>query len=470
MAYGKRYTAAQKAAYYAKLRGGKRGGNSYGRQKVVSGNGDYFVRFKNNYKKPYRYPGAGARYGSSIGSAIGNSISPGIGGIVGGGIGRGLGRLAQSAIKTVSGFGDYEVSKNSLVYNSDAVPQFTHSDRCTIISHREFISDVRGSTAFKIDSYNINPSNSALFPWLSGLAQNYEQWVVQGMIFEFKTTCATAVASTNTALGTVVLATQYNSLAQQFNSKVQMENYEFAQSSVPSASIMHPIECDPTQTAGQGLFYIDNDGYNANADPRLYNIGKFNIATVGMQAAATIGELWVTYKICLLKPKLNGMTSIGEHFVLDPTTVTSVNPFGDNPILSTSSTSYAVQNTDQASVALKSSPWSGATSNTAIYINPNFVGYLQFTYSLACPAGVAYVDPLPSIFGTLEFTDFLFAVEQKVYNIIDVGIQISFVIKCPGGLIGPTYPYLTLTAGTLPAGTSTIADLAIFSVPANLTN
>ena len=95
-----------------------------------------------------------------------------------------------------------------------------------------------------------------------------------------------------------------------------MENYEFAQSSVPSSSVMHPIECDPSQTAGQGLFYVDNDGYSSSADPRLYNVGKFNIATVGMQAAATIGELWVTYKICFLKPKLQGSATVADHGIL----------------------------------------------------------------------------------------------------------------------------------------------------------
>lgn len=434
----KKYTAAEKADYYKKMAN----------------------RLKKNYNKPYQYAGAGR----GIGSAIGNMIAPGIGGIVGGALGHG----AHAAIKTITGFGDYTVSENSLVYNRDAVPQFTNNGRCTEICHREFVGDIRGSTNFNIATYDINPANAALFPWLSGIAQNYEQWVVQGMVFEFKTTCATAVASTNTALGTVIMATQYNSLAPEFNNKIQMENYEFAQSTVPSASIMHPIECDPKQTAGQGLFYVNNDGYSSQADPRLYNVGKFSIATVGMQAAATIGELWVTYKICFIKPKLQGMQSVGDHWILDLTDLQSGRPFGTNPTLSESSTSYDVEGTDQALTAIRVSPWTSVTDNISVFINPNYMGKLIVVYEIQVPTGVAYADPVLTPFGSLSVDSTLFSTAQKIYGTTDTLVQLTFVLNCKGGVVGVVYPYFQLASGVLGTATATDGNLTIMSVPSIL--
>lgn len=315
------YTDKQKLAYYKKKSSMKGKSSNVKPSYSVSGSGDYKTvanRFYKNYKKPYRYPGAGAAIGGAIGGAFGRPA-----------LGSALGSGAHSLVKTVTGFGDYNVSQNSLVYNRDAVPEFSvNNERCTMLTHKEFITDVVGSTLFTKQEFRINPNIGTTFPWLSSIAENYEQYVVQGMIFEYKTTCATAIGSTNTALGTVVLATQYNSLSPPFQSKQQMENYEFAISSVPSQSIMHPIECDPNQTQCGGIFNMA-DPADASGDTRLYDIGRFTIATVGMQAASVIGELWVTYKICLLKPRLR--TDDDESAVLfsnNPGTIISGLPFG----------------------------------------------------------------------------------------------------------------------------------------------
>ena len=465
------YSAAEKAAYYKRKAIARKSVVPY-----VSGKGAYkinYSRFKRNYNKPYKYAGAGRKIGNAIGTAIGGLAgNPAVGGAIGAAVGHG----AHALMKTVTGFGDYNVSKNSLVYNSDAVPQFTGNDRCTVISHREFVGDIRGSTNFEIATYDINPANSQLFPWLSGIAQNYEEWVAQGIIFEFKTTCATAVASTNTALGTVVMATQYNSYAPQFINKQQMENYEFCQSTVPSASILHPVECDPKMTANGGLFYVNNDGYAANADQRLYNIGKFNIATIGMQAAATIGELWVTYKICFMKPKLQSNVSFSDHYILDATNISSATPFGTSAAItmSNSSSSYPYKDTDQANTALITSPWSGVTSNQYLYINPNFVGRLLIVYQLAPAAGGSYVDPTITVFGNCSIVstpalNYGFVNSPKQYLATENDQQYCFLVNCTGGTNGVIYPYIQFSAGTV-SGAGGSANLAIYSVPSNLIN
>lgn len=66
--------------------------------------------------------------------------------------------------------------------------------------------------------------------------------------------------------------------------------------------MIHAIECERSQTTLSEQ-YIRFGAVPAGADPRFYDLGRFSIATVGMQAASVnIGELWVSYDIEFLKP------------------------------------------------------------------------------------------------------------------------------------------------------------------------
>lgn len=163
--------------------------------------------------------------------------------------------------------------------------------------------------AFNMTSYTINPANSRSFPFLAQLAANYEQYEVEGMLYQFRSTSANALNSTNTALGSVIMATQYDVLDAPFASKTEMLNYEFSTSAKPSENVIHMIECEPRQTSVSELFTLTGS-VPTGADPRLYHLGRFSIATVGFQADnVNIGELHVTYQVRLLKPKL--YTSLG---------------------------------------------------------------------------------------------------------------------------------------------------------------
>nr|WAE42794.1 MAG: capsid protein [Cressdnaviricota sp.] len=440
-------------------------------------------RFVNNYNKPYRYPGVGRNIGSVVGRTIGGAAGSMIGGPAGGFIGNNIGnlaggvagQLAHAGIKTITGFGDYKISENSLVYNRDAVPQFSNSKRCTIVSHREFITDIQGSVNFNIQQFQINPGNAQTFPWLSSLAENYEEWVVQGMVFEFKTTSAMAVSSTNTALGTVIMATQYNSLDPLFINKQQMENYEFAQSGAACESIMHPIECDPKLTSNQGLFYINNPNATAVGDQRLYNIGNFSIATVGMQAISTIGELWVTYKVCFLKPRLASITSGSDHWVLTAASLTSSILFGSTPALSSSSTSYGVNSPTQALSALNNNPWTGVSATNTIYINPSFIGNILVIYQINNNGGaVTWVDPVVTVTGNILYISnpagspgLSFYSMQKTP--ITSYMQITYEFKVNGGFASGVSPAILLSGATI-TGTIVNGNLVIFPVSNNLIN
>jgi hypothetical protein len=234
-------------------------------------------------------------------SMMSHSCPPVSGRSVGSAVGGWVGDMAVKAIKSITGFGDYKVSRNSLV-NSNQIPQFSINSRSVLVRHREYVGNVVSpGPAFTTTTFLINPTTS-LFPWLSELANSFEQFRLHGMVVEFKSTSADAISATNTALGSVILATQYNVNSPPFSTQQQMEAYDFVTSCKPSESMIHPIEC-AVSPGGVAEFYVDT-GYGG--DSRLSFLGATILATVGQQAASTLGELWVSYDIELLKPKILG--------------------------------------------------------------------------------------------------------------------------------------------------------------------
>jgi hypothetical protein len=203
----------------------------------------------------------------------------------------------------LTGFGSYALTKNSLVMqNPPMIRNSVNTEGAVIISHREFLADIEGSTAFTIqNTFDLNPGLATGFPWLSQVANAFEEWEPQGMIVEFVSSSGNAVSSTNSALGEVILSTQYNSYAPPFGSKQEMLNQIFAVSTVPSVNAMHPIECAPRQNQ-VARFYTRNSA--PIGDSRLYDLGRLSVATNGQQAVNTIGEIWITYQIAFYKPKL----------------------------------------------------------------------------------------------------------------------------------------------------------------------
>jgi len=253
----------------------------------LEGSGDYNYSYKG--KTPF----------ADVGRYIGKYF--GYGGL-GGALGHGIGRILGS--------GDYETGpmvRSNVLTNSTEVPIFEDAGRGNIVMHREYISDVITAATpgvFQLQSYTINPGNGSTFPWLSTIAQNYEQYKVHGMVFMFKSTSGESVASTNTALGTVIMATDYNVNAPSYRSKNEMEQSQFAQSFKASKSAMHGIECAPGEIP-INAFYVRTGEVASNDSVKWYDMANFQIATQGFQAASVnIGELWVTYLIEFLKPQV----------------------------------------------------------------------------------------------------------------------------------------------------------------------
>lgn len=215
-------------------------------------------------------------------------------------------------IGKIFGSGDYVTASDGVRSNvfmdskgGSQIPQFAGRSEVRI-RHREFLGDVISSataSTFNIQQYPINPGLTQTFPWLAEVCgTTFQQYRINGMVFEFRSMSADALNSTNTALGSVVMATDYDSKDAPFGTKQQMENTMFGVSCKPSSSMIHAIECARTQTSVSEL-YIRNNAVPSGADVRLYDLGNFYIATTGCQGTnVNLGELWVSFDVSLLKP------------------------------------------------------------------------------------------------------------------------------------------------------------------------
>lgn len=245
----------------------------------------------------------------------------------------GAGKAMGAGISKIFGYGDYYTPMQNTLTSSGGPPAFSALTSGFRIKHREYLTDVSSSIGFASTTYSLNPGIATTFPYLSKIAQNFETYKIHGMIFYLNTSSANAIASTNTALGVWGAVTQYDPTEAAFSTKQQCENYVGCQSSVPSNSLIHGVECKPKSNVLDQL-YVRTTTVGAE-DLKFYDHGKTQIFTSGSQSVSTIGELWISYDIEFFKPRLTQTdftTLPQERYYIS--TCTASNIFGNsvNPL------------------------------------------------------------------------------------------------------------------------------------------
>jgi hypothetical protein len=275
---------------------------------------------------------------------------------------KGVGRWLGSGIGTILGSGDYSVVGAAPAYNvlsnGNQIPKFASTKQTNIVCHREYLGDIFGTAGFNNTSYPLNPGIATTFPWLSSIAQNYQQYKFHGIIFEFRPLITDFV--TNGAPGVVIMATNYNADVPVYTTKQEMENSEYAVSVKPTRDLMHGVECATTQTVLSEL-YIRSGAVSSGQDLRLYDLGNFQFATQA-NPVQDLGELWVSYCVEFFKPVLP--SDVGGN-VLSAETNRSVasiaNPFGTT-VSGSFGTLDMVVTTDTIT-------WTGQPGNHYVLIN-----------------------------------------------------------------------------------------------------
>jgi len=386
-------------------------------------------------------------------------------------IGGWLGHGAQQLVKVLTGFGSYRVQENSLLSglegNDPPMMRNVRKGEAVVVEHREYIMDIFSAStngpsgsAFNLQSFDIQPGLENTFPWLAQVAQGFQEYEIQGMIFEFKSLSADAVVGTNNsgALGSVIMATNYNAGAPNFTSKQEMLESEYSSDTKPSESIVHPVECKRSLTPVSRL-YVRTTSVPSGQDQRLFDLGNFQIATQGMQANnAILGELWVSYQVAFYKPILGGGLSslnvLADKYHLS--SPTAANPLGTSVALVSGSTLGTTINTTANTITLPQNIMEGTFmlfvryvgSTTATCVLPTITGGSNqiTTYSAwATSGGFGLATSAPS--GNVAASG---SCSTTVIFSVNPGVQ--QVVLTFG------------TGGTLPTG-SVFGDLVIVQCP-----
>lgn len=383
-----------------------------------------------------RYGTFGARVGSSVGAFVGNGV--------------------QMAAKSFFGLGDYSLKSNSLINggggtmpeNVTIIPKGNNQTR---IMFREYLGDIITSSvagAFSASTFSLNPGIMQSFPWLASVAQNYDQWIPNGIVFEFRSTC-TDYSATNTQ-GAVMMATEYDPIDNAFGSKQEMMNCAYSNEGKITDRVVHGVECDPRQTPKQ-IYYVRQGNIPSGADIREYDLGKFVIATQGCPvASANLGSLYVYYDITFQKEQLyNGRLLKGSLNAYG--TVAGANWSDANPI-------------GNATPSVAGIVWTQGNYTPAQSANTlGFGNYLSgavfnILFEWSGTAAAAYVDP--TITGTGCTVDVNFQGPNdgtgSLTTLLIINVRITSDIS----------PSILLGSGTLPAGTRNPAKVQIHQISA----
>jgi len=357
---------------------GERGGFT----KKVLGAGQRAV---NSYRKAQRFlkdspmrSGMGS-LGAKAASVAGGGIYTGGRGMYTGGRGMydpgmslGLDRIRGSGL----------VSANALLQGgTNSQPAFSNAgdDLGGIcVTHMEYVTDVYGNpgTPFEVQQYAINPGLDRFGPWLAQLAANFEEYEFIQLGYRFRSTIG-ELSSTSGQVGSVIMTTNYNPSAEPFSDKVAMMQYAGACSGKTTDDLIHMVECDPRQLSGPPGRYVRTGTISADWDLKMYDKGTFMIGISGTPDTvdnSPIGELWLSYKCILRKPKLG--TTRGGSISTDMFASLAESYFYQTPFGNQTSILTAVGNT--LGGQLTASTGTAQVPGTLTYTFPsNYVGQAE---------------------------------------------------------------------------------------------
>lgn len=371
-----------------------------------------------------------------------------------------LGDLAAHGLVKITGSGDYVVKTNSL-YNkggvAENIPKFGKNGRGTRVTHTEYIGDVISSSTantFQNTSYNLNPGNPILFPWLQQMAANFDQWKPNGIVVCFKSTSSSYAGSGTQALGGIIIASDYDVTDPSFSSKVEMENSQFAVSTKSDTNIIHAIECN---TKERQVELLKCRGVGVPSDNlQWYDLCNLQIATFGVPGTSVnLGELWISYDITFYKEQVYGGLRGNSVYFSTFSGTTGV------------STSYYLGTDVVAHIAnTLACTWNGTTTLTF----PSYIaaGMYRITYYLN---GSSTAITLPTFTAT--------NLTKTNYNVTSgtslgafqtsTGTTTAILIYSAYYLVTGPSATLALSSGTLPTS-STIAVLSVEQVNPSVVN
>jgi len=178
-----------------------------------------------------------------------------------------------------------------------------------VIEESEFVAavTVANQPNFNNVVYNINPGNATTFPWLSTIAKQFEKYQFEKLAFIYKKEVSEFATAGST--GKVMMSVDFDAADAAPTLKQQIEDTVPHADAMPCQSfslVVDPRDMTPLVTDGK---FVRIGGLPGHTDVKTYDVGNLNIATQGIASNTEVGELHVAYRIRLMKPILEALTS-----------------------------------------------------------------------------------------------------------------------------------------------------------------
>lgn len=182
--------------------------------------------------------------------------------------------------------------------------------KLTTVRHREFVADVYGSGTGVVSqqvptriTLPCNPGISKTFPWLCGVANQFELYRFVKLEFEYVT------RSSTTTQGFVAMCFDLDALDQAPTKKSDLMSFAISVSGSPWQNFSMPVPA-PCLTRFARERYT-RKGETAVTDVKTYDVGNFHlIAEAPVTSQETpLGELYVSYDVELLEPQVRVLSA-----------------------------------------------------------------------------------------------------------------------------------------------------------------
>jgi hypothetical protein len=195
-------------------------------------------------------------------------------------------------------------------------PKITNGFKSSKIAHRELVATISGTTSFGTVAFALNPGLSATFPWLSSIANSYEQYHFHKLRFHYVTRTAT------TTVGSILLAPEYDAADSAPSTEVDLAMMAGAREDVSWRDQVIDFVASDMFPMGPRKF-TRSGALASNLDLKTYDAGQLIVGTTDFTGTSAVGKLWVEYEVELFIPQNSGTNSAASVSAVSAYTIAS---------------------------------------------------------------------------------------------------------------------------------------------------
>lgn len=208
--------------------------------------------------------------------------------------------------KKILGWGRYRMGgQPTTTWKGHVASMHSTGENGIRITHKEMIGIVLSKSAFHYDRYRINPGLRSTFPWLCGIARNFQQYDISGLAVIYRPSCAEgSTAASLSAVGNVMMMSQQNVLASAPTSAAEVMQTQFSVSGKPTKELLMPVEQDARYGGRMTRHLLIRSAEPPSGAPlQFYDDCVVYVCTEGQaEENVELGRLWLSYDVRLYNP------------------------------------------------------------------------------------------------------------------------------------------------------------------------